>query len=85
MVNYFSFVGMLSCAMGETHVSRFLSTLDVSPPSKSCLRGREREVGHATENIAADSCKDAIREEINLPTVANLPLLLIRTKTMSLR
>ena len=66
MVNYFLFVGMLSCDMGETHVSRFLSTLGVSPPSKNCLREREREVGHATENLAADSCKDAIREEINL-------------------
>ena len=52
--------------MGETHVSRFLSTLGVSPPSKNCLREREREVGHATESLAADSCKDAIREEINL-------------------
>ena len=30
------------------------------------MRRREREVGHATENLAADSCKDAIREEINL-------------------
>ena len=57
---------MLSSGMGETHVSRFLSTLGVSPPSTNCLREREREVGHATENLAADSCKDAIREEINL-------------------
>ena len=63
MVNYFSFVGMLSCDMGETHFSRFLSTLGVS---KHCLRGREREVGHATENLAADSFKDARREETNL-------------------
>ena len=30
------------------------------------MRERERQVGHATENLAADSCKDAIREEINL-------------------
>ena len=49
---------MLSCGMGETHVSRFLSAMGADPPSTGCLRNREREVGHATEK----SCQRLLRE-----------------------
>ena len=56
---------MLSCAMGETHVSRFLSTMSADPPSKGCLRNREREVGYATEKLAKD-CLKVIENKVEL-------------------
>ena len=62
---------MLSCGMGEMHVSRFLSAMGAHPLSKGCLRNREREVGHATEKLAKDCCVKAIEKEGGLTVSAD--------------
>ena len=49
---------MLPRGMGETHVSRFLSAMGADPPSKGCLRNREREVDRATKK----TCQKLLRE-----------------------
>ena len=59
---------MLSCGRGETHVSRFLSAMGADPPSKGCLRSREREVGHepSTESTTSVSSTTNISGSIDV-------------------
>ena len=59
---------MYHTGMGPTHVKGFLSALEIPSPTSSMIKRREREMLGAIENVAKDSCNEAIVEEKRLST-----------------
>ena len=64
-------LGMLAAGMGESHVIKFLLTMGINPPSDTCLKDRQREVGHHFETLAKKTCDNAIIEEVNASKNSN--------------
>ena len=65
---YFIFSGMYHAGMGPTHVQGFLSALEVPSPSAAVLKRREREMLSSIQNVAQQTCNEAIAEEKRLST-----------------
>ena len=60
----------LDTGIGESHLSRILSTLNIPPPTRSTFKKREREIGKAVERVAKRSCTEATNKE-RLLAIAN--------------
>ena len=54
---------MLDSGNGESHVNTIISSLLLPPVSSKILKKHERLVGKAIEEVAKDSCIEAIRLE----------------------
>ena len=57
-------LGAIDNGIGFAHINSFLSTLNVPTLSKSAYKKREREVGKAIEEVALNSCKMILEDEI---------------------
>lgn len=53
----------LHTEIGESHLGKVLSTLNIPPLSRSTFKRRERETGKAAEKVARQSCHDATSTE----------------------
>ena len=53
----------LNAGIGHTHLSTITSALDIPQMNHVTFKAREREVGKATEIVAAKSCLKAIQAE----------------------
>ena len=49
-----------------THVNSFFTTLNVPTINRSTYKRREREIGLAVEEVAANSCRMALQDEIDI-------------------
>lgn len=58
--------GMLQGGYGATHVRALLAALNIPEISETSLKSREREVGKHLEEMAGQSCKEALQEEMKL-------------------
>ena len=54
---------MLHSGVSQRATTRFLSTLNIPPPSRTLLKRREREVGPTIETVAGETCKRAMHLE----------------------
>lgn len=54
---------MLFCGIGETTINSLLGALNLPSVSKTTLKKREREAGIAFEEVAYESCCEALLEE----------------------
>ena len=54
---------MLDSGMGPTKVNSFIPALNIPTISKTSLKRYERCVGVAVEELAHESCANAIKEE----------------------
>lgn len=59
-------LGMLQGGYGATHVRALLAALNIPEISETSLKSREREVGKHLEEMAGQSCKEALQEEMKL-------------------
>ena len=55
-VNTRAALGALHAGIGHTHLSAITSTLDAPSMSHVTFKTREREIGHALEKVAQNSC-----------------------------
>lgn len=55
-VNTRATLGALHAGVGHTHLSAITSTLNIPSMTHVTFKTREREVGHAVENVAKNSC-----------------------------
>ena len=55
--------GLLHAGLSIVSVQRFLECLDIPPPSRNCIKQREREVGPVFEKVANETCKSALELE----------------------
>ena len=62
-VNTRAALGALHAGIGHTHLSAITSTLNAPSMSHVTFKTREREIGHALENIAQNSCTKFIEAE----------------------
>ena len=62
-VNTRAALGALNAGIGHTHLSAITSTLDAPSMSHVTFKTREREIGHALENVARNSCSKFIEAE----------------------
>ena len=58
-------LGAIDNGIGYTHVNNFLMTLNIPTINRSPYKRREREIGHAIEEVAANSCSMALENEID--------------------
>lgn len=58
--------GSLNAGMGHTHVSKFLSGLNIPTCTWNSYKTHEVEVGLAAEKLARQSCLHAVAEERQL-------------------
>ena len=58
-----SFLGMTDSGLGETHVTKFLSSLGIKPLHHRALKTREMEIGVQIERVAKESCRTALFED----------------------
>lgn len=54
---------MLFCGIGETTINSLLVALNLPSVTKTTLKKREREEGIAFEEVANESCCEALLEE----------------------
>lgn len=54
---------MLFCGIGETTINSLLGALNLPSVTKTTLKKREREPGIAFEEVAYESCCEALLEE----------------------
>lgn len=54
---------MLFCGIGETTINSLLGALNLPSVTKTTLKRREREAGIAFEEVAYESCCEALMEE----------------------
>lgn len=54
---------MLFCGIGETTINSLLGALNLPSVTKNTLKKREREAGIAFEEVAYESCCEALLEE----------------------
>ena len=59
-------LGAIDSGIGYTHVNNFFTTLNIPTFNRSAYKRREREIGHAIEEVAANSCSMALENEIDL-------------------
>ena len=57
---------MIDSGLGETHVTKFLSSLGIKPLHHRVLKTREMEIGVQIERVAKESSKGALFEEASL-------------------
>ena len=57
---------MIDSGLGETHVTKFLSSLGIKPLHHRALKTREMEIGVQIERVAKESCRTALFEEASL-------------------
>ena len=55
--------GLIHAGLSIVSVQRLLECLEIPPPSRNCLKQREREVGPVFEKIADATCKNALELE----------------------
>ena len=53
-------LGAIDSGIGYTHVNNFFTTLNIPTINRSAYKRREREIGHAIEEVAANSCSMAL-------------------------
>lgn len=58
-----SFLGALDGGMGETHVNKLMTCLDIPKITDKIFKKHEIEVGQAAEELAMESCEEAARVE----------------------
>ena len=63
---YVSFLGMFDSGLGETHVTKVLSSLGIKPLHHRALKTREMEIEVQIERVAKESCRTALSEEASL-------------------
>ena len=61
-----SFLGIIDSGLGETHVTKFLSSLGIKPLHHRALKTGEMETGVQIERFAKESCRTALFEEASL-------------------
>jgi hypothetical protein len=54
---------MLNAGVGETQISNILTELNISQPSATTIKKREREIGSTIEKVDQQSCSDVLTEE----------------------
>ena len=59
-------LGAIDSGIGYTHVNNFFTTLNVPTINRSAYKRREREIGLAVEEVAANSCRMALQNEIDI-------------------
>lgn len=59
-------LGAIDSGIGYTHVNNFFTTLNIPTINRSAYKRREREIGRAIEEVAANSCSMALENEIDL-------------------
>ena len=59
-------LGAIHSGIGYAHVNNFLTTLNIPTINRSAYTRREREIDHAVEEVAANSCSMALENEIDL-------------------
>lgn len=57
-------LAMYHTGIGPTQVNNFLSTLNLPSINVKTLRRRCEEIGEELENLAENSVKDALKEEV---------------------
>ena len=57
---------LIHAGLSVVSVQRLLECLEIPPPSRTCFKAREREVGPSFEKIATESCKNALDLETSL-------------------
>ena len=55
--------GMINAGLGETAVNSLLASLNTPGINHRHLKKREREIGLVIEEVAEESCEDALTEE----------------------
>ena len=55
-------LGCLNAEIGESHMNKFLSTMNIPTLNSLTFKTREREFGRAVENIAKNSCQESINK-----------------------
>lgn len=63
---------MIDSGVGETHINKILTALDIDPVAHKTLKKYERKVGLAIEELAEESCFEAISLKKQL-TLENEP------------
>ena len=58
-------LGCLHTGIGETHLNNFLGTLNIPSLNTVTFKNREREIGHAVESVAKQSCEKVMNDERN--------------------
>ena len=56
----------IDSGIGYTQVNNFFTTLNVPTINRSAYKQREREIGLAVEEVAANSCRMALQNEIDI-------------------
>ena len=56
--------GIMDSGIGYTAMAKFMTAINVPPPSEKCMKNRETEAGKAVEETAQESSLKAIDEEI---------------------
>jgi hypothetical protein len=54
---------MLNSGLGETQVNHLLAALNIPRISPTTLKRREREVGNSIQELAQQSCSEALIQE----------------------
>ena len=55
--------GMIHVGEGAKHVRQFMATLNMPSPCQKTMKKKEREVGQALEQLAAETCREATEQE----------------------
>ena len=59
-------LGAIDNGIGYSHVNSFLTTLNIPTMNKRAYKRREREIGVAIEDVAANSCAMVLENEIEI-------------------
>ena len=59
-------LGAIDSGIGYTHVNSFFTTLNVPTINRRAYKRRERKIGLAVEEVAANSCRMALQDEIDI-------------------
>ena len=65
-VNSIIAFGAIDNGIGYSHINSFLTTLDIPSINRSTYKRREREIGLAIEDLAANSCEMVLENEIEI-------------------
>ena len=57
-------LGATDSGIGYTHINSLFTALNISTINRSAYKRREREIGHAIEEVAASSCKMALEMKL---------------------
>lgn len=57
------FAAMLFCGIGDTTLNSLLGALNLPSVTKTTFKRRKREAGIAFEEVAYESCYEALMEE----------------------